>query len=110
RRTRRVIESQRGQRVQHAVAPGDASERSLHAQDAQHSGREGCVLDAGETLAVLNAERDAFTNALLVEETLAVFMPWRDALGGPADGVQDRLLGLGLLQQGAYLSPIEVMF
>src|SRR5207302_289642 len=77
RRARRVVEGESGERVDHAPAAGVAAIEGLHAEDRDYVfGRHAVlVLGALERLAVGVPERDALGNALLGEETRAVFLP-----------------------------------
>ena len=62
-----------------------------------------------QLLAVRDPEVGALLDALLGEKTLAILVPRHDALGGPADRIEDRLLGLGLRQQRSSCARVEAV-
>jgi hypothetical protein len=106
---RRIVEAERHQRIDHAITTGDAAEGCFHAENADHHVRELRIFDLLEFLAVRQPEIRALVDALFGQETIAIFVPGRDALGGPADGIENGLLGIGALQQRFQLGFLEAM-
>ena len=100
-RARRIVEGERGERIEHAVLAGDAAVEGFDADDGDHVlGRDaGFLVRLLEPRAVLEHELRAFGDALLGEEALAVLPPGRDLLGGLADQLDDLRLRLGLGEQ-----------
>ena len=85
-RARRVVESERRERVHDAELAGDAAEEGLGAEDADdHVRRDARVLrDRGDVVAMLGPERDAGVDALGGQEVVAVRVPGHHGLGGLA--------------------------
>jgi hypothetical protein len=94
-RARRVIEGQRGERVDHAMAAGVLAVEGLDADDGHDVARRHAVLLLGarQRAAVGAPELDAAGDARLGDELRAVVLPHR-LLGRRADQVEDGVAAL----------------
>ena len=109
-RARRVLEGQRGERVQHRVATLVAAVIGLDAEDRgddlrRHAVARLCPL---QQIAMRAQELDAGLGPQLGHEDRAIPMPGQ-ALGRPRDRLQRRVLALDVLEQPAQLGGIEAL-
>ncbi len=102
---RRVVEAQGRQRVDHPEIPGVTAKEGLDANDSHNELGWYAVflLGTGQGRLVLAPEVHAPGDTRLGDEHRPVLAPLLDPLGGPGDGVKDRLLALGLAKHAHQL-------
>src|SRR5690606_31312379 len=103
--TRRVIEAQGGQGIEHPVIAGVAAIEGFHADDRHdHRGRHAVfALGAAQCLLVFAPEIHTTGDTRLGDEDRPVFLPGLYPLGWLGDGIQNGLLALGFGEQGLEL-------
>ncbi|MCY1547028.1 hypothetical protein D9M68_830610 [compost metagenome] len=101
RRTRRIVEGQRRQRIDYAVAAGVAAIEGLHADDRDdHLGRHAVLLfGTFQRLFVLTPEIHTAGDTRVGDKDRPVVFPWLDLLRRTRDRVEDRLLAFHLGEQ-----------
>ena len=109
--TRRVVEAQGRQRIEHAPATGVAAVEGFHADDRDdHLGRHAVfLLGTGQGLGMLVPEVHTLADARLGDEDRPVVLPRLDLLGRAGDRIEDRLLALHLVEQRGQLFTGEAM-
>jgi len=103
--TGRIVESERGQRINHPVIAGITSEKGLDADDRHDDLCRYAVflLGTGQHGLVLAPEVHTTGDARVGDEHRAIFFPLLDPLGGLGDGVENRLFALSLAKHGHQL-------
>ncbi|MNQ66065.1 hypothetical protein D3C85_805440 [compost metagenome] len=98
--TGRIVETERGQGIDHPVITGITSEKGFNANDRHDDLCRHAVflLGTGQRRLVLTPEVHTACNARIGDEHRTVFFPLLDPLGRPGNGVENRLLALSFAE------------